>query len=295
MTQVMAVLNITPDSFSDGGLHLDHAAAIAHGLRLVDDGARIVDVGGESTRPGAQRVPEAEEHDRVLPVIAALAAEGVVVSVDTMRASTAVAAVAAGAAIVNDVSGGLADPDLLPAVAESGAQVVLMHWRAHSRTMNDFAHYDDVVTDVLTELLARRDAALAAGVRADRIVLDPGLGFAKTPEHNWELLRHLDRFAAVGHRVLVGASRKRFLGELLGERPPSGRDAATAAVSMWCGLHSIWAVRTHEVRAQLDSLAVAGALRPPKGDGDARRARPASSDGRDPDLVSRAKGGGSPR
>ncbi|HMR50755.1 MAG TPA: dihydropteroate synthase [Arachnia sp.] len=260
MTQVMAVLNVTPDSFSDGGLHLAHDAAVAHGLRLAAEGAGIVDVGGESTRPGARRVPESEEHDRVLPVIAALAGKGVAVSVDTMRASTAMAAVAAGASIVNDVSGGLADPDLLPAVAESGAQVVLMHWRAHSRQMNDFAHYDDVVGEVLAELLVRRDAALAAGVAAERIILDPGLGFAKTPEHNWELLRHLDRFTAAGHRVLVGASRKRFLGELLGERPPSGRDAATAAVSMWCGLHAVWAVRTHDVRAQLDALAVAGTL-----------------------------------
>lgn len=263
MTQVMAVLNVTPDSFSDGGLHLDHDAALRHGRSLVAAGAQIVDVGGESTRPGARRVPEAEEQARVLPVIAALAAEGVTVSVDTMRASTATAAVAAGASIVNDVSGGLADPALLPAVAGTDAEVVLMHWRAHSRTMNDFAHYDDVVDDVLAELLARRDAALAAGVRAERIILDPGLGFAKTAEHNWELLRGLDRFVATGHRLLVGASRKRFLGELLGQRPPSGRDAATAAISMWCGLHGVWAVRTHEVNAQRDALAVARELRKP--------------------------------
>ncbi|MDF1487727.1 dihydropteroate synthase [Tessaracoccus caeni] len=260
---VMGIVNVTPDSFSDGGHHLTFQAAVAHGRRLLADGASIVDVGGESTRPGADRVPAAEEQERVLPVIAALAGDGAVVSVDTMRASTAAAAIAEGARIVNDVSGGLADPDLLPTVAPTGADVVLMHWRAHSRHMQDHAGYGDVVAEVLEELLARRDAAVSAGIAPERIILDPGLGFAKTPEHNWALLRRLDRFQDTGHRILVGASRKRFLGELLDERPPSGRDAATATISAWCALHGVWGVRTHEVRDQLDAIAVAAALSTP--------------------------------
>ncbi|MEZ5087511.1 MAG: dihydropteroate synthase [Tessaracoccus sp.] len=260
MPLVMGIVNVTPDSFSDGGRHLKHDAAIAHGRRLAREGAQILDVGGESTRPGADRVAATEERARVLPVVAALAADGIQVSIDTMRASTAAAAIAEGARIVNDVSGGLADPDLLAVVAETGVDVVLMHWRAHSRTMQDHARYGDVVEDVLAELSSRRDAALAAGIAAERIILDPGLGFAKTAAHNWDLLRHLDRFQQTGHRLLVGASRKRFLGELLEGRPPSERDGATAAVSMWCALHRVWAVRTHEVVRQRDAIAVAQAL-----------------------------------
>ncbi|MFT3887888.1 MAG: dihydropteroate synthase [Arachnia sp.] len=257
----MGILNVTPDSFSDGGSYLDPSAALAHARQLLADGADLVDVGGESTRPGADRVSAEEERARVLPVVAALAADGVRVSVDTMRAEVADAAVAAGAVLVNDVSGGLADPDLLTVVAERGVDVALMHWRGHAAHMQEAAVYDDVVREVTDELLARRDAALAAGVRADRIVLDPGLGFAKTWEHNWTLLRRLDALTGLGHRVLVGASRKAFLGGLLGGRPPRDRDAATAALSFWSALHGAWAVRTHEARAQADAVAVATRLR----------------------------------
>ena len=256
----MGILNVTPDSFSDGGDFLRHDVAVAHALRMLADGAAIVDVGGESTRPGAERVAADEEVARVVPVIAAIAAAGGTVSVDTMRAEVARRAVAAGARIVNDVSGGLADPDMVGVVAEAEADFVIMHWRAHSATMSDAAHYGDVVADVRDELLARRDAALAAGIRADRIILDPGLGFAKTWDHNWALLRNLDTFTGLGHRLLVGASRKAFLGGLLGARAPRDRDAATAAVTFWAAQHGAWAVRTHDIVGQADALAVAGRL-----------------------------------
>ena len=251
MTIVMGVLNVTPDSFSDGGRHDDAEAAIAHGRLLASQGAGIVDVGGESTRPGAARVPEAEEMARVIPVIAALAAHGITCSVDTMRASVARAAVAAGARIVNDVSGGLADPGMLGAVADLGVDYV---------AMQQHTDYTDVVADVAAELAARRDAALAAGIAAERIILDPGIGFAKTSEQNWQLLRGLDVLQAMGHRLLVGVSRKRFLGELLDGRPATDRDAATAAVTTWCALRGIWAVRTHEVTTQRDAARVGQCL-----------------------------------
>ncbi len=256
MTLVMGVLNVTPDSFSDGGSHDTFAAAVEHGRFLASQGAGIVDVGGESTRPGAERVPEDEEIARVVPVIEALARDGIVCSVDTMRASTALASAAVGAKIVNDVSGGLADPDMLRAVAKADAEYIAMHWRAHSTTMQEHTRYGDVVEDVVAELVTRRDAAIAAGIPGERIILDPGIGFSKTSEQNWQLLRRLDRFQSLGHRVLVGVSRKRFLGEILGGREPQGRDVATAAVTTWCALKGIWAVRTHEVRSQLDVIAV---------------------------------------
>lgn len=256
MTIVMGVLNVTPDSFSDGGRYANATAAIAQGERLAAEGAAIVDVGGESTRPGAGRVSADEEQARVVPVIAALARQGIVCSVDTMRGDTARAAVEAGARLVNDVSAGLADHAMLKAVAELGVDYVAMHWRAPSDVMQQHAVYADVVAEVRAELLARRNAALAAGIAPQRIILDPGIGFAKTSEHNWELLRHVNAFQALGHRLLVGVSRKRFLGELLGGREPQGRDAATAAVSTWCALHGVWSVRTHEVSAQRDAVAV---------------------------------------
>ena len=256
MTIVMGVLNVTPDSFSDGGRYDNAEAAVAHGRLLASQGAGIVDVGGESTRPGAARVSEAEEMARVLPVVAALAAHGITCSVDTMRASVARAAVAAGARIVNDVSGGLADPGMLGAVADLGVDYVAMHWRGHSEVMQQHTDYTDVVADVAAELAARRNAALAAGIAAERIILDPGIGFAKTSEQNWRLLRGLEALQAMGHRLLVGVSRKRFLGELLDGRPATDRDAATAAVTTWCALHGIWAVRTHEVPAQCDATRV---------------------------------------
>lgn len=260
MTLVMGVVNTTPDSFSDGGLLTSENAAIVHGLELAEQGAAIIDVGGESTRPGADRVAGEEERSRVLPVVSGLAAHGVRVSIDTMRARTAVAAVDAGARIINDVSGGLADPDMLGCVAAMDVDYVVMHWRAQSRTMQAEAMYLDVVEDVVAELLQRRDAAVAAGIDASRIILDPGIGFSKLGEHNWILLRALGRFNALGHRVLVGASRKKFLGDLLGGRPATDRDAATAAVSAWCASQGIWGVRTHDVRQQLDAIAVGSRL-----------------------------------
>lgn len=252
----MGVLNVTPDSFSDGGNLATSCDAIAHGRRMVSQGAAIVDVGGESTRPGAERISADEELSRVLPVVSGLAGAGVHVSIDTMRATVARAAVEAGAHTVNDVSGGMADAAMLDVVAGLNVDYVLMHWRAHSRTMHAAAVYDDVVEEVIAELCGRRDAAVNAGMDASRIILDPGIGFSKTAEHNWTLLRSLSRFTELGHRVLVGASRKRFLGELLDGRRATGRDGATAAISAWCASHGVWGVRTHEVSLQADAIAV---------------------------------------
>ncbi|MBT1636188.1 dihydropteroate synthase [Clavibacter michiganensis] len=254
---VLGILNATPDSFSDGGRHLGLDAALAHARRMVAAGADVVDVGGESTRPGAARVDAHEELARVLPVVRELVAEGVVVSVDTMRAATAEASIAAGARIVNDVSGGLADPRMASVVAGADVDYVAMHWRGHSDTMAALAVYDDVVGEVRAELRARVDALVAAGVDPARIVLDPGLGFAKDAAHDWQLLGSLDRLTGLGHRVLVGASRKRFLGRLL----PDGaavedRDVPTAVVSALSARSGAWAVRVHDVAATRAALAV---------------------------------------
>ena len=267
---VMGVVNVTPDSFSDGGLWFRPEAAVEHGLRLVADGADLVDVGGESTRPGAERVDVEEELRRVLPVVHGLTARGVVVSVDTMRAEVAAAALDAGAAIVNDVSAGQADAGMIPLVARTGAVYVAMHWRGPSATMEERAVYADVVADVATELRARVDALTAAGVDPRRVVLDPGLGFAKTAEHNWRLLAHLGELVALGLPLLVGASRKRFLGSLLagadGEPlPPSARDDATAATTALAAAAGAWAVRVHAVRASADAVRVAAAVRAASG------------------------------
>ena len=263
-TLVMGILNVTPDSFSDGGEFLDVDAAVAHGLELFDAGADLVDVGGESTRPGADRADARTEAARVIPVIERLAGAGLVVSVDTMRAEVAVAAVAAGAVLVNDVSGGLADPEMLAAVAECRVPYVAMHWRGHSDRMADLAHYDDVVAEVAAELGERLDAAVAAGIPADLVILDPGLGFAKTAEHNWELLRQLDRLSALGRPLLIGASRKRFFGELLagpdGPRPVREREDAGVALTALLAASGIWGVRTHRARPHLDAIAVAARL-----------------------------------
>jgi dihydropteroate synthase len=260
----MGVVNTTPDSFSDGTLDPDEAVRL--GLALVAAGADLVDVGGESTRPGAGRVDEAEELRRVVPVVRGLAAAGAAVSVDTTRAAVARAALDAGASLVNDVSGGLADPAMLPLVADAGVPYVLMHWRGPSADMASRARYDDVVTEVRDELSARLDAAVAAGVDPSAVVLDPGLGFAKTAEHNWALLRRLDVLTALGP-VLVGASRKAFLGALLGDadgtpRPPQGRDVATAAVSVLAAQAGAWGVRVHDVAPTVDALRVLAALSP---------------------------------
>jgi dihydropteroate synthase len=264
---VMGVLNVTADSFSDGGRYLEHDAAVEHGLELHALGADIIDVGGESTRPGATRIDPQIEAGRIVPVIADLAAAGVVVSVDTMRASVAAAAIEAGAAIVNDVSGGRADRDMAKVVADARVPWILMHWRsaADFAHRGDAAHYDDVVADVRRELLECVDAAITGGVDPGRIALDPGLGFAKTAEHNWALLQSLPDLIDLGFPVLVGASRKRFLGSLLadpdGPRAPGGREIATAAVSALAAAQGAWGVRVHDVRSSLDAVAVASAWR----------------------------------
>lgn len=263
---VMGVINVTPDSFSDGGRFLDTAAAVRHGLDLVAEGADIVDVGGESTRPGASRSDEEEELRRVVPVVRALAAEGVCVSVDTMRARVAEAALDAGARMVNDVSGGLAEPALVRLVAEAGVAYTVMHWRGHSASMQRHAVYSDVVAEVCAELAQRYLAVRAAGVAAEQVVLDPGLGFAKTAEHNWALLANLDRFAFLGRPLLVGASRKSFLGTLLAgpdgaPRAVTDREDATAAVSALAARHGAWCVRVHRVRPSADAVRVATAWR----------------------------------
>ncbi|MFI6473435.1 dihydropteroate synthase [Streptomyces sp. NPDC050516] len=262
---VMGVVNVTPDSFSDGGRWFDTSNAVKHGLDLVAEGADLVDVGGESTRPGASRVDETEELRRVIPVVRGLTAEGVTVSVDTMRARVAEQAIAAGAVLVNDVSGGLADPAMIPAVAATGAPFVVMHWRGFSQDMNSRAVYADVVGEVVAELRLRMEAVIAGGIAPERLVIDPGLGFAKQAGHDLALVAHLAELRALGRPVLVAASRKRFLGHVLagdeGAPPPAReRDAATAAVSAIAAHEGAWAVRVHEVRATADAVRVARAV-----------------------------------
>lgn len=261
--RVMGVVNVTPDSFSDGGQWFDADAAIEHGLELVAAGADIVDVGGESTRPGAVRVDADEELRRVIPVIDKLAASGATVSVDTMHADVARQAADAGAVLVNDVSGGLADPAMVPFIAASGLPFVVMHWRGHSADMQKRAVYDDVVIDVRRELEARVVAIVEAGVSREQIILDPGLGFAKSPDgdDNWALLRHLDVLMSLDRPVLIGASRKAFLGRLLAEdgvpRPPAERDHASSAITALAAAAGAWAVRVHDVVADVDAVRVA--------------------------------------
>ena len=269
---VMGVLNVTPDSFSDGGCFADAGTAVAHGLAMHAAGADYVDVGGESTRPGADRVDAAEECGRVVPVVRELAAAGVRTSVDTTRAEVADAALAAGAVLVNDVSGGLADKNMAELVAEAGVPWVLMHWRGHSREMYAAAQYGDVVTEVCAELTARVEDVVAAGVAPEQLVLDPGLGFAKNAEHNWALLARLDRIVALGLPVLVGASRKSFLGRLLAGpdgaiRPAEGRDAASLATTVLAAEAGVWGVRVHDAAASVDAVRTVEAVR------SARRAR----------------------
>ncbi len=256
----MGIVNVTPDSFSDGGRFLDPDVAIAHARSLAALGADLLDVGGESTRPGAERVAPRIEQQRVLPVVDALASEGLFVSVDTMNASTARAAVAAGARLVNDVSGALADPEMLAAVAESGADIALGHWRGPSAEMYARAEYDDVVAEVLAELRERVDAAEAAGIPRSRIVVDPGIGFGKRGDQNWAVLRALPRVTDLGCRVLVGTSRKRFLAETIGgDADLARRDLATAVTSVLADQAGAWAVRVHDVPTTRDALAVARA------------------------------------
>ncbi|WP_046777911.1 dihydropteroate synthase [Streptomyces yangpuensis] len=263
---VMGVVNVTPDSFSDGGRWFDTTAAVKRGLDLVAQGADLVDVGGESTRPGASRVDEEEELRRVVPVVRGLASEGVTVSVDTMRAAVAARAVDAGAALVNDVSGGLADPGMIPAVAAAEVPFVVMHWRGFSAGMNSLAVYDDVIAEVTAELRARIEAVVTGGIAPERLLVDPGLGFAKNAEHDLALLAHMADLRALGFPLLVAASRKRFLGRVLAggsdATPPPARerDAATAAVSAIAAHQGAWAVRVHEVRATADAVRVARAV-----------------------------------
>ena len=265
-TAVMGVLNVTPDSFSDGGRYLGTGEALAHAERMAAEGADIIDVGGESTRPGAHRIDAEQERSRVLPVVEAMGPPGVPGSIDTMHPAPARAGVEPGAVLVNDVSGGLADPAMLPTVAELQVPYAVMHWRGHSDRMGRLTHYDDVVADVAGHLRARVAAAIAAGVGADRIVVDPGLGFAKEPRHNWTLLADLEAVVPDGMPVLVGASRKSFLGALLPgadgtPRPVGQRGAASVAISTLAAAAGAWCVRVHEVRANADAVAVAAAWR----------------------------------
>lgn len=270
----MGVVNVTEDSFSDGGRYRDPYRAVEHGRALLADGAAIIDVGGESTRPGAIRVDSAVEVARVTPVVKELAAQGVTVSIDTMHASVAQAALDCGARIVNDVSGGRADPDMARVVADAGVPWVLMHWRSVRETQpHDAPRYGDVVAEVRAELLSAVDAAVSAGVDPANLIIDPGLGFAKNARHNWALLHGLSELVGTGIPVLVGASRKRFLGALLAgpdgtPRPPDGRETATAVISALSALGGAWGVRVHDVRASVDALKVVEAWQHPAGGDD---------------------------
>ena len=247
---VMGILNVTPDSFADGGRHNDFEAAVHHGHEMLAEGVDIIDIGGESTKPGVERVSEEEELARVIPVIKELAKTGVRISIDTMRASTARAAIKAGAQIINDVSGGLADPEMLPTAAQLGVPYIAMHWRGHSKDMNSRAVYGDVVKDVIAELQERVNAALDAGIAKGNLILDPGIGFAKEAHHNWEIIDSIDQFVALGYPVLVGGSRKRFLG---GDNPDE-REAATIELTKRLSTSGIWGVRVHSVKAHKDVL-----------------------------------------
>jgi dihydropteroate synthase len=259
-TLVMGVINVTPDSFSDGGLFLDSKVAIAHAQQMLLDGVDIIDIGGESTRPGSERISAQEEMDRVLPVISEMAKTDAILSIDTMRAEVAKAAMSAGAHMINDVSGGKADPEMLEYVAKTTSPYILMHWRGPSNIMNTLTNYDDVVRDVTMEIHAQVEVAVTAGISRDRIVIDPGIGFAKTVEQNWPILKHLDALDELGLPILMGASRKKFLGELLarnGEaRVTEERESATTAISTLMALRQTWAVRVHDVKASRDAIAV---------------------------------------
>jgi dihydropteroate synthase len=248
---VMGILNLTPDSFADGGRHNSFDAGVARGLEMIAEGVDIIDIGGESTRPGADRVSAEEEQARVLPVIAELSKHGVKISIDTMRADTAEKAVQAGAAIINDVSGGLSDPAMFATVKKLGVPYILMHWRGQSKEMNSRAIYKDVVNDVISEINSQIEAAIDAGINKSQIIIDPGLGFAKDAEHNWEILRNLKQFTSMGYPVLIGASRKRFLG---GDNPDE-REAATIELTKTLVPQGIWGVRVHSVKPHVDVIA----------------------------------------
>lgn len=261
--QVWAILNVTPDSFSDGGKYFSTELAVKRAQEMIAQGASVIDVGGESTRPGAERVSLEEECARVLPVVEALVAQGVTVSVDTMRAEVARQAIALGTSYINDVSGGKSDPEMYQVIADSDVDYVVMHWRGHSDVMNSLNHYEDVVHDVVSELRATVNQAIAAGIPPHRIIVDPGLGFSKDAHHNWEILRNISTINSLGYRVLVGASRKRFLAECVADNAQEGaqtRDDATAAVTTYVALHNVWAVRVHEVSSNVAAIKVAHQL-----------------------------------
>ena len=261
-TLVMGILNVTPDSFADGGRHFDFEAAINRAKEMISEGVDIIDVGGESTRPGADRVTEETERDRVIPVITELAELGVTLSIDTTRANIAQAAIGAGATIVNDVSGGLADPKMAALIASNPAvQYVVMHWRGHSKDMQKAAEYQNVVSEVKEELDNRVIALTKLGVLPEQIVLDPGIGFAKSSAHNWELLKNIDRLNLLGFPILVGASRKRFLGDLISAEVADDRESASIALTTYLAKAGIWGVRTHSVKPHRDAIAVVEEMR----------------------------------
>ena len=261
-TLVMGILNITPDSFADGGKYFSQDAAINHGRRMITEGADIIDVGGESTRPGAERVNEDEELSRVIPVIEELVKDGAVISVDTMRSNVAKEAIEKGASYINDVSGGLADEKMADVIAKNPKiQYIVMHWRGHSRDMQSNAEYKDVVRDVKDELDERVISLINQGVSTEQIILDPGIGFAKTSEHNWALLQNIERLQMLGYPLLVGVSRKRFLGELINTKEPDSREFATIALTVELARQRVWAVRTHSVKAHKDAISVIERLR----------------------------------
>ena len=259
-TLVMGVLNVTPDSFSDGGRFDDTDIAIRHALQMIEDGADIIDIGGESTRPGSERISVQVELDRVLPVIAGLVDSGVAISIDTMRVEVAEAAIDAGACMINDVSGGKSDPEMLSYVSTLTVPFILMHWRGPSNIMNTLTDYNDVVADVASEISNQVDVAVAAGIARERIAIDPGIGFAKTVNQNWPILKHLDVLEALGLPILMGASRKKFLGELLAKegvpRDSDARESATTAISTLMATRGLWAVRVHDVKPSSDAIAV---------------------------------------
>lgn len=252
----MGILNVTPDSFADGGRYSTTELALKRAEEMMSEGVEIIDVGGESTKPGADRITQAEEVARVIPVIKELAKKDTPISIDTTRASVAEQGIKLGVSYVNDVSGGLADPEMYKLIAKHPkVQYIIMHWRAHSKTMQDHAIYKDVVKEVKEELEERIEDAIKAGVNPDQIIIDPGLGFAKLPEHNWELLRNIDRIALLGYPILIGASRKRFLGELTGSSNPDDREAASIAVTAMVAKQGVWGVRTHSVKPHRDAIA----------------------------------------
>lgn len=257
----MGILNVTPDSFADGGRHFSIKDAITRAEEMIAEGVDIIDVGGESTKPGADRVIESEEEARVIPVITELVKLGTPISIDTTRASIAEKAIALGATYVNDVSGGLADPAMYAVIAKNPkVQYIIMHWRAHSKTMQEHATYKDVVKEVKEELEERINSAIEAGVNPEQIIIDPGLGFSKLSEHNWELLRNIDRLALLGYPILIGASRKRFLGELTGATNPDEREAASIAITAMVAKQNVWGVRTHSVKPHRDAIATVAAF-----------------------------------